>query len=72
MSLTTVEINHDLETCTASPVQCSTEEFVCALNVGCVVVFDHRPVANRNTDVVHACSSDLVQVIFGDPGVPVL
>ena len=43
-----------------------------ALHEGVAVEWRNGPVPDRDPDVIHASGGDLVEIILGDPGFPVL
>ena len=66
-----MQIDQDFEARRGSPIQGLLQDVVCTLDVGISVEWRNRPVPNWDTDVVHAGSGDLLEIIFGDPTVPV-
>lgn len=67
-----VEVEHDFETCAAGPADGLIEDFQLALDVGVTLQWCHSPIADGDADVVEADFSDLVEVVLGDPCVPVV
>ena len=69
---TAVEVDHDFEAGAAGPGDGLVEDGELALHVWLAVDRGDGPVADWDTDVVHTSGGDLVEVILGDPGVPVI
>src|SRR5690242_8973813 len=67
--LTTVEINHDLESCTLRPVQRLTKHIIRTLYVRIAIDWNDAPVPYRNAHVVETSAGDLVEVVLGNPRV---
>jgi hypothetical protein len=72
MEHTAVKVDNDLETGRASPADGLVEVFKLAINVLIAIEVRNGPVSNRDSDVVHSSSGDLVEVIGSDETAPVL
>jgi hypothetical protein len=70
--LTTVQINHDLQAGTLSPVQRATQSLVRTLNIWVAVTGNHTPVTYWDSDVVQPSLRHLLEVTLSDPRIPML
>jgi hypothetical protein len=69
---TTVEVNHDLQASTLSPVQSLAKLVVCALDEWFAIARNYTPVPDWDSHVVETSLGHLLEVVFGKPRVPVL
>lgn len=67
-----MQIDHDLQTCALRPVKCATKPRVRALYVWIALTRHNAPVANRDPHVVEASALHLLEVVLGDPRIPML
>lgn len=71
-TLTTVQVNDNLQAGSASPVHCIVKVRQLSTDVRVFRQVLQSPVADGNSDMVHARGRDLIEVILGDEGAPVL
>lgn len=69
---TAVQVDHDFEAGASGPADGVVEDGELALHVRVAVEGGDGPVADGDADVVQAGGGDLVEVVLGDPGVPVV
>jgi hypothetical protein len=67
-----MEIDHDFQASSFRPVKSFAKDRIGTLNEGLALVRDYTPVADRDSHMVHAHSSNLVQVSLCNEGIPVL
>lgn len=70
--LTSVQVNNNLETGGTSPADSLVQVGQLAIDVGVALQGRKSPVADGDTDMVHASGGDLVEVTLVDEGAPVL
>lgn len=70
--LTTVQVNHNLQSSAACPIEGLAELVVCSLHVGLAIDRNDAPVPNWDTHMVQSCLRHLVEVVLCDPRIPVL
>jgi hypothetical protein len=70
--LTTMEIDHDLQSGTLRPVERLAQLVVCTLHVWVAVARQNTPVADWDSHVVQTSSSHLVEIVLCEPRVPML
>ena len=68
--LTTVQVNHNVQTRGLGPVKRLSQNFISALDEWLTTDWNHAPVSDRNADVVQTGCSDLVEITLSDPGIP--
>jgi hypothetical protein len=67
-----VEVDHDLQASTLSPVQSLAKLVVGALDEWLAVAREYTPVPDGDPHVVEASLGHLLEVVFGEPRVPML
>ena len=67
-----VEIEHYLETCASGPADGLIKDFQLALDIGVTLQWCHSPIADGDANVVQTDFSNLVEVVLGDPCVPMI
>lgn len=70
--LTTVQVNDDFEASATSPTDSLVQVRELTIDVRVALQGRKSPVADGNTNVVHARGGDLVEVILGNEAAPVL
>lgn len=68
--LTTVQVNHNVQTRGLGPVKRLSQNVISALDEWLTTDWDHAPVSNWNAHVVQTGCSDLVEVVLSNPGIP--
>lgn len=68
--LTTVQVNHNLQTRGLGPVKRLSQNVISALDEWLTTDWNHAPVSDWNADVVQTGRSDLVEVVLSNPGIP--
>lgn len=69
---TTVEVNHDVQASTLSPVQSLAKLVVRALDEWLAIARDYTPVPDWDSHVVETSLGHLLEIVFGEERVPVL
>lgn len=67
-----VEIEHHFDAVVASPANCLSNVVVCAVYEWSALTTNDGSVTNRQTNEVESNGSDLLEVVFGDPCVPMV
>lgn len=67
-----MQINNDLETGGASPADGLVEILQLTIDVLVSIQVLQSPVSHRDSDVVHSCTGDLIQIVGGNETAPVL
>ena len=67
-----VEIEHDLETCASGPADGLIEDFQLALDIRVTLQWCHSPVSDGDANMVQTNFRNLVEVVLGDPRVPMI
>lgn len=67
-----MQVDHDFEIGVSGPFDGLVEDWELALHKWVAVERCNGPVSNWDTDVVHASGGNLIEIILGDPGVPVV
>jgi hypothetical protein len=70
--LTTVQVNHHLQSSSASPANCLIEELQLAVNIRIALEMLHSPISDGDSNVIHASSSNLVEVVLSNKSAPML
>ena len=68
----TVEVDHDLQPSSARPADGIVENRDLTLYVRVAIERGNGPVAEGNADVVETCGRNSIEVVLGDPCVPVV
>jgi hypothetical protein len=71
-SRSAMEIEHHLDAVVLSPTNCLSNVIVCAVHERSALATNDGPVANWQTNEVESNGGDLLEVVFGDPCVPVV
>lgn len=71
-TLTTVQVDDHLQAGSPSPVDCFVQVWQLPFDVWVAVQVLHSPVADGDSNVVHSRGRNLVDIILGDEGAPVL
>ena len=67
-----MEIEHYFDAVVTSPANCLSHVVVCAVHKWSSLATNNGPVTNRQTNEVESNGSDLLEVVFGDPCVPMV
>lgn len=70
--LTTMQIDHDLQTSATRPVKSFAELVIRSLYVWLAISRDYTPVSDWDTHVVQTCLGHLIEVVLCNPGIPVV
>jgi hypothetical protein len=70
--LTAMQVNDDFKTGSTSPADCIVEVFELTVDIWITIQVFHGPISNRNSDMVHTRTGDLIQVVGSDESAPVL
>jgi hypothetical protein len=71
-SRSAVEIEHHFDAVVLSPANCLSHVVVCAVHERSTLASNDGPVTNWQTNEVESNGGDLLEVVFGDPCVPVV
>ena len=67
-----MKVEQDLEVRVSRPADSLIQDIQLSLDVRLTVQRCNGPVADRNSNMIQAIVADLSEVVFGDPGVPVV
>ena len=67
-----MQINHNLQPSALRPIQRLAQLIIRALHIWIAVSRNYTPVPNWDSHVVESRASHLIEIILGDPRVPVL
>ena len=67
-----VKVEQDLEVRVSGPANSLIQDIQLSLDVGLTIQRRNGPVADWNSNMVKAIVANLSEVVFGDPGVPVV
>jgi len=67
-----MQVHNDLQTCITRPTDSLVQHIKLTLDKRLTLLGHNRPVTDRDSDVVHASSTNLLEVVGGDERIPML